>query len=231
MILILIAFGFSFEIGEDLEYEAKFGFLNVGRMTLSIPAETLCGNDTVYHFNSEITSNPRYKMLFSLNDRLDSYSRVSDLRPLIFKKEIQEGRYEATITVNFDHENLKAYYSDSSEVTILPMSFDLLGFYYRLRTLDIAFGDTVIINNHADKKNYSIKVTALWRERVKTKIGEWDCILYEPQTKEKGIFGKDGKLHVWISDDSLRVPVMIKSRMSLGSLTFRLIRCGWEEVE
>lgn len=227
MVVLLCLLAFGFETGESLEYEAKYSFLSVGKMTLAVPAESVLGSDTVYHFMSEIVSNPKYGILVSLRDRLDSYSRKRDLQPLLFIKDVRERKYSNHVTVNFDHGRLEARYSDSSVVKILPQSCDLLGFYYKLRILDVAIGDTVVINNHADKKNYAVKVTALRREKVKTPMGEWNCILYEPQTKEKGIFGRDGKLQVWIADDKTRIPIMIKSKMSVGSLTFRVVRMEW----
>ncbi len=224
MLLVLALLGIAFDVGEDLEYEAKYGFLSVGRMRLAVVAETVVKGDSVYRFVSDVSSNPKYRVFFWLKDRLESYSRKNDLLPLIFTKDIHEKNYEKKVTIEYDHENLAAKYSDGTQCAILPASYDLLGFYYRIREMKLALGDTAVINNHTDKKNYAVKVTALRREKVKTQFGEWDCILYEPQTKEKGVFGRDGKLLIWVSDDETRMPVMIKSRMSIGSLTFRIAR-------
>ncbi|MEO0225996.1 MAG: DUF3108 domain-containing protein [candidate division WOR-3 bacterium] len=221
--IILFIFVSFLEPGEVLEYEAKYGFLKVGTMRLMVVAETVYNQDTVYHLISDVVSNPRYRLFFWLKDRLESYARKKDLLPVFTVKDIEERNYKKKSTVEFDHKNLRARYSDGSEFKILPESYDLLGFYYKLRELKIEIGDTISINNHTDKKNYTIKVTALQHAKVKTDFGRWDCTLYEPQTREKGIFGKDGKLLVWIADDSTRIPVLIKSRMSLGSLVFNLV--------
>ncbi|MBN1128520.1 MAG: DUF3108 domain-containing protein, partial [Chitinispirillaceae bacterium] len=40
---------------------------------------------------------------------------------------------------------------------------------------------------------------------------------------EKGAFNKKDKLEVWFTDDKLKRPVLIKSKIKVGSITARLI--------
>jgi hypothetical protein len=45
----------------------------------------------------------------------------------------------------------------------------------------------------------------------------------EPGTKDKGLFGPQGKMEIWYSDDEMSYPVQIKTRMKFGSITFKLM--------
>ena len=59
-------------------------------------------------------------------------------------------------------------------------------------------------------------------ERVTTPAGDFDCLVIEPEVEE-GIFGKAGRLVVWVTDDALKMPVLVKSKVSIGSFVAELV--------
>jgi hypothetical protein len=44
----------------------------------------------------------------------------------------------------------------------------------------------------------------------------------EPRVRE-GPFGKSGAIHIWLTDDERKLPVLMKSKVKIGSFVARLV--------
>ena len=71
--------------------------------------------------------------------------------------------------------------------------------------------------NHSDGKNYPIFVKALRRERVEVQAGTFDCLVIEPVLETSAILENKGKLTIWLTDDNVRMPVLMRSKVIVGS--------------
>ena len=60
------------------------------------------------------------------------------------------------------------------------------------------------------------------RERVQVPAGTFDCVVVEPILKSEGVFKSKGSILVWLSDDQRRIPVMVKSKVPVGSISISL---------
>jgi hypothetical protein len=50
------------------------------------------------------------------------------------------------------------------------------------------------------------------------------CLLVEPKlVGDNGAFNKNDKLQVWLSDDDRKIPLQIKSKIKVGSITAKLV--------
>ena len=61
---------------------------------------------------------------------------------------------------------------------------------------------------------------------MKTDFGKKKCILFEPMVGDEGLFvAKAGRrMLVWITDDELKLPMVLKAEIFIGSITARLVR-------
>ena len=59
----------------------------------------------------------------------------------------------------------------------------------------------------------------LGRERIRVPAGTFDCIVIEPMLKAGGIFKNKGRLVIWITDDDRRIPVLMRSKLLIGSIS------------
>jgi hypothetical protein len=73
-----------------------------------------------------------------------------------------------------------------------------------------------------------MEVRVLGRETVKTPAGKFKCVVLEPLLKAGGIFKNKGRLVIWLTDDERRIPVLMKSKVMIGSVkvVLREIRPG-----
>ncbi|HEY5219338.1 MAG TPA: DUF3108 domain-containing protein, partial [Gemmatimonadaceae bacterium] len=60
------------------------------------------------------------------------------------------------------------------------------------------------------------------REEVEVPAGKFMCLVLKPTIKTSALFSEGGHAEVWISDDSRRLIVQMKSGLSFGSLNLYL---------
>ena len=105
-----------------------------------------------------------------------------------------------------------------------PVS-DVLSALYLVRTMDMK-PDTsreITVNT---KRNWRMSVKFRKREKESTAYGKFKCVLVEPQLGDDGLFvaKKGKKMLVWITDDELRLPLILKAEVVVGSVTAKLVK-------
>lgn len=210
---------FKLQRGEKLLYSIEYAGINAGYSYIRIDSQlTFAQGRPAYRLVNETWSNPFFSKFYRVHDRSESYVDAEELVSLSFQKKIQEGSYRHQEEVEFDHRANKAYYSTGQVVDLVPGSRDILLtlFYYRMFPLEV--GGSISIDNHTDKKNYPLEVKVLRRERLKTIFGPKDCLVVEPMLRTPGLFEHKGRLWVWLTDDEHHIPVLMKSKIVIGSI-------------
>ncbi len=90
-------------------------------------------------------------------------------------------------------------------------------FYLRTRD-DFTIGKTHVIEVHDSGKNWSVEVQTLAREKVKTPAGVFHTIKVKTFPRYEGVFMNKGEIFIWLTDDSRKIPVLMKSTISIGSI-------------
>ena len=219
MMFIMVVIGFA--IGERLEYDAKFSFLNLGNMTLEVKDTLTYEGVQCYHITSVLTSARGLRFLFTIDDTIEVYTSKDSLLPYLFRESINESGYRRTGSLFFDHDSQFVNYDDSLIIDIAAGTRDILSFWYYLRMIPLESGDTIAINVHSARENHLVNCVVQKKERVRTRAGDYEAILVEPQTEGKGIFGSKGGMEICYSDAE-RLPVQIRASMKFGSVLFRL---------
>ncbi len=62
----------------------------------------------------------------------------------------------------------------------------------------------------------------LGRDTIDTPAGRFAVIAVRPTFRSRGLFAEGGHATIWLSDDAARIPVAIKSRLSIGTLSINL---------
>jgi hypothetical protein len=148
--------------------------------------------------------------------------------PKNFRMTISEGHHRRDREIVFDHARKKALYIDHrggerKEVAIGANTYDAYSSFYYLRNLDLQPGKSVYVSILDNKDLYDVEVQVLKRERLKTILGEVDTILIKPIMKTEGIFNRKGAIYIWITDDARRIPVLMKTKVAIGSVTATLV--------
>ena len=61
------------------------------------------------------------------------------------------------------------------------------------------------------------------KERIVTAAGEFDTVVVNPLLKFEGIFQRKGEVYLWLTDDSRKMPVRMKSKIAIGSIFAELV--------
>ena len=208
--------------GELMEFSIDYGKINAGGGTLECLGVTTYRGRRVYHIESKAHSNRFFTAFYKVRDKVVSYIDVETLCSLYFHKRLREGDYKKTVEISFDHDGNVARYADGRSFEILPGTQDVLSAFYYVRNLDLAPGKVYSVPAHSSRRTYDLRVIVHGRERVEVAAGAWDCFVVEPVIEGEGLFKHEGRITLYISDDEQRIPVLIRTKVPVGSIDVRL---------
>jgi len=221
---------FPFQPGEKLTFQVNWSFIPAGEAVLEIlPIETINGVKS-YHFVMTAKTNSVVDVFYKVRDRIDAYTDIGMNHTILYKKRQREGRTKRDVIVNFDWKKREAQYSISGKkrnpISILPGTFDPLTVFYAFRLHNLKKDIELQIPVTDGKKCVIGKAKVIRRERIEVPIGIYDTYLVEPDLEHLGgVFrkSKDAKLQIWVTADSRRIPLRIKSKVIVGSFVAELI--------
>jgi hypothetical protein len=209
----------AFVPGEFLEFSVRYGPIRAGVATMAIEGIVTVGGDDCFHIVTTARSSDFFSTFFYVNDRVESFVRTRDLLPLRSEKHLIEGDFRDDEVVLFDQRNHVAIYDDGQVVELVDQAHDILSAFYSVRARDLVPGDGFDLNSHVDGKNYPIRVAVHRRERISVPMGDFDCLVVEPKLRTPGLFKHQGELLIWLTDDRRRIPVQMKSKLPIGSVS------------
>jgi len=212
-----------FGVGEVLTFSVRYSGIRAGTATMSVKDTVDCNGTTCFRFVSVAKSTMPFSLFFEVCDSVESWAECSTLLSRRYEKKLLEGSYRKNEIVLFDHHGKVAIYPNDRKVELADSARDVLAALYYVRTLNLEVGKRVFVMNHADKKNYPLEVRVLKKETIKVPAGTFECLVVEPILKATGIFEQKGRLTVWLTNDDRRIPVMMKSKIVIGSVEAVLV--------
>ena len=131
-----------------------------------------------------------------------------------------EGKRTRVETVVFDLERQIARRGNRVILITIP-TFDSLSSVYFLRTLPLKGSEPVALSV-VSKGAFTLDVVIQGRETLTTPAGTFSTIRVEPRSPAENLIGKGKNLILWLTDDERKMPVQIKSRLSVGTLVGKL---------
>jgi hypothetical protein len=210
--------------GEKLEFEILYGAIPAGHASLEVVGRSTSEGE-VYRIVSRARSNDALSLFFRVDDMLVAEVDARTADPVSFEKRLREGPFTQDEWALYQPGLVR---TDGTEYKVEPGTRDILSALYYVRGLDLEVGDEITVKAFEGGKNYDARVRVLRRERVSTGRRAYDCLVIEPDIYE-GAFAKTGGLNIWITDDALKIPVMMKSKVAIGSFIARLVGSSHRE--
>lgn len=110
----------------------------------------------------------------------------------------------------------------TKEYYLEKKAYDPVSGFYEIRKRSLKVGHSEYLDIFDSKKLWNVEVKVLRKERIKTPAGEFDTIVIKPLLQSEGIFIKKGEVHIWLTDDEKKIPVMVKSKVKVGSFKAKL---------
>ncbi|MCX5782107.1 MAG: DUF3108 domain-containing protein [Elusimicrobia bacterium] len=214
----------AFPANEKLLFEVSWKFLTIGYATLEVRGIENVGDRPAYHIVNETRSTPFFDKIYKVRNMYESWIDTESLCSLKYSENAYEKDEIKTKTVLYDQINLKYSVVGKEESgDIFPWIHDAFSSLYYIRTKELEVGKDYSIDVNSGDKSYPLIVKVLGREKKKVPAGEFECFILEPHVKEgTGIFKSSGRLWIWVTADQRKAPVMMRSQISIGSITARL---------
>ena len=218
----------AFEPGETLTYHISWShIITAGIAIMTVNEDTLSDGRKVSVFTVRGHTTGLVDKFYPVNDRVESVFDPLIMQSLSYSLNENYGRKKRRRVLVFDHAKKTAVSTlnnDPPELVAIPdEAQDALSSLYYLRTReDFSIGKPISINVIDGSKKWSVEVYTLGREQVKTGAGEFSTIKIKTYPKYKGVYRNKGEVFIWLTDDSRKVPVLMKSTLTFGSFVFTL---------
>lgn len=222
---------------ERLVYDIRYGIVTAGEASLNIHKYNY-REQPVWKIFSTAETNSFFDKIFKVRDYIESIATSDSLYSLRFTKRMQEGKYrQHRIHENYLEQNLSVYSSFSYSkglfndrtLKIPKDTYDILSSFYKVRTMDLVPGQTVELSVTADGKNFIALIHVLRKETISTFLGPKSCLVIEPALEGDALFKQTGEIHIWLTDDERKLPVLLQSKVIFGN--FRATLKSIEKVK
>jgi len=218
----------AFTIPERLVYDISWSGIKAGTAVQEVSRS----GDTVT-ITSIAKSADWLSVFYKVDDHLEAVMTKGENGqlfgvPRIYRENLSEGRTRFHKEVTFDHANRNAVivnFLDKSRINfvITPITFDSLSSFYFARLQNMEIGKSYYIDVFDGKRLHNTEVKVLRREELETDVGTFKTVVIMPILKTQGIFSKTGDLYIWLTDDERHIPVKMKSKVKIGSITAKLV--------
>ncbi len=205
---------------ETFQYRLTWNGIRAGTAWLGIKKE-----GSQIKIFSKVRSADFISLFYEVNDVVESILEPVDGlypgRPSHYRIKIKEGKHRRDKEVFFNTNT--AFYRDNikketKEFPIPDEIFDPLSAFFSVRFSHFEVGKSVYVTVFDSKKVWDVEVQVLKKETVELKKGPVNTILIKPLMQSEGIFYRKGEILIWLTDDERRLPVMLKTKVLIGSV-------------
>ncbi len=213
------AYPVPFAVGEKATYEVHFGKLRVGTGTMEVLGLEEVRGRPAWRTRFRIRGGiPFYRV----DDVLESWIDRERFYSLRFVQDLEEGGKTRERRFEIFPERQTFREGEGEEEPSVAAPLDDGSFIYFVRTIPLEDGQTYDFDRYFRPDRNPVRVRVLGRETIKVPAGTFKTIVIQPVIKAKGIFSEQGEARIWLSDDSQRIMVQMKTKTKIGSLNLYL---------
>lgn len=212
----------AFGPGESLEFSVGYGLVEAGTARMEVKEPVTREGRTMLPIVSTATSNRFFDSFYKVRDTVSTWMDAEGMFSWRFVQHQREGDYVRQMETTFDPRTGKAAYRDG-QFDVPRYVQDILSAFYFVRTQPLAVGDTLELPHWSEGKAYTLRVIVHESESIETEAGEFDCLKVEPVLASEGLFRHEGKVFIWLTNDRLHMPVLVRSRLLVGAIEAELV--------
>ena len=221
----------AFQNGEQLTYKIyynlNFIWVPAGEVTFKVFDE-----GAQFHYQATGETFDSYEWFFSVKDTYNSWVDKNTLLPNYSERDVNEGKYHIFEKIAFNQSAKKTtvWRSDKrgdaetkTEHNVQDKVHDVLSILYQMRNTDFGSqqpGYAVPFRVFMDKEEFPLRMRFVGKDARKKVygMGRYKTLKFQPDVIAGNVFKEDAKMTVWVSDDQNRIPVLIESPVSVGSV-------------
>jgi hypothetical protein len=210
-----------FPIGEELVYDIYWGKIHVGQSRATTDWVEEDGR-RLLRVRLRTRTNKVLSLIYPVNDHIESRIDPNGFIPVLFVKNLSEGRNRNHEETRFNHAAGVACWTNllngkSAEFPIAKDTRDIPALMYYLRQQDLQTGTNYDFKVMADEKIYDMTLETLQEETVSLPVyGKVRSLRMEPKATFGGVFVNKGRMWVWVSRDERRVATKISAEVPVA---------------
>ncbi len=209
--------------GEKFVYDVGWGPLRAGFVILETSLDPASG---LFVVTGKGMTNNFFSAFYKVRDYICTTMDPKGIYPFFFEQHLREGRYKDNRWEMFDQAGHRAYThsNDTGFTEVPPFVQNYFSLVTYVRSLSFAPGDSFFTDCFVHTKSYRIVSHCVERKPVAVQAGTFNCLLVKPVLVGEGrVFSKKDEIRLWLTDDGYKMPVMVKAKIAVGSITARLI--------
>jgi hypothetical protein len=220
----------AFQDGEELVYKIyynwNFVWLSAGEVKFKV---TDLGNQ--YHIAANGRTYDSYDLFFKVRDSYQTFVDKETMMPKVSVRQVEEGKYRLYDKLTFNQGTKKVASLRGKNKTVATEAtydvdncmHDILSAIYFMRNIPyntMATGTHIPFDIFMDKEVWPLKLRYRGKESNKKikGLGRFNTIKFSPEVIEGYVFTKESELVVWATDDNNRLPLLIETPISIGSV-------------
>jgi len=191
---------------------------------------TFAAGKEVRRFNLRIRTTALIDLIYKVRSEFEALSNMELSRSMGYRKIQSEAGTHKDETVHFNWQNLTAGHINNGRYTavtpIQPGTFDPLGIFYFLRTVNLNDIDHFERPVSDGKKCIVSRLVVTGKDRIRWGDSFHDTYVIRSHMKGiEGLFEKSQDSHytLWLSADIKRTPLVIEIDMFFGTIVCRLV--------
>jgi hypothetical protein len=218
---------YPFDGGEKAVYKASWNGLPVATAEILTTSHVIDGKK-FYNVRVEARTSPVLDLIWKMRDTITSTIEAKALAPTRFTFSQRENRKIIDTEARFDRDAKKWFVHRDERRKVKKYEFDQppnivdpITAVYLARSQDFKVGDRLYFNIFGGKYRYLLDLEVERREKIQIASGSIDAYKIVPRIKnlmKQGYAQRFNEASVWISADERRIPVMLSSKIFVGSV-------------
>lgn len=215
-----------YKVGERSVFDISFGGIKVGSAEMNITKQMQINGVSSFHIIAKGKTSPFFDFFFKVRDVYETYLDTSNVIPVMFVRDVQEGNYKKKQKYIFKHSDSAVSWQDTS--AIIPINTqDMLSALFYARTFDkehLKQNRSFFVPIFMDEENYLLEILYLYNEKIKTNFGVVNCMVFKPKMQEGRVFQDGEQMRIWISDDKNRLLIKAETKIWAGTIKAFLVK-------
>lgn len=219
-----------FPVGERLEYSVTWGGARIGRSVITVEGIDTLSSEPVYRASLQTEAGPPF---YRLEDKLTSWIRPEPFATRRFDQKLRQGGYhrdrrhemdlDASTYTRYDlKEDGYVAHPEEADVAMPVGAMDDVAYFYFARLVDLEVGKRYEFERYFKDSGNPVVLEVLRREEIRVPAGTYETIVVRPIIQTDGLFSEGGEAELYLTDDERRIPVRVKTRLSIGTANFYL---------
>jgi hypothetical protein len=216
--------------GQSFSILMSYIGMTAGELTFAVKNPVIVNGKKAHHFFIEAKTLKIFEMVYKVNNSVNTYVDYETLLPFSYELDVKETKKVRQARAVFDHgANEVRYwekaYSKKDGLKKMEEAWPIeknahsaFSAQFFLRTLDFSNKKSHEIFLAHNKESLRAVLSVVREEKVKTKFGEFDCVVVTPTLYLNDKIKPMGEVLYWISKDERRIIVKLEAKIKIGTL-------------